>query len=244
MFFKKSGDLEESKTLGKGEVHVAHYIPMGVHLTPNVVKLRENGDLVATWRLHGIPFETASPEQIASAKRELVNFLHGMRGSEISEPCALWVHRVRRRFTDRLNGRFPSTFGQQLSDKYYDKLGEQSMLKNELYFTLLLRPTVTASGALKKMRTRNAEALNEFDAEVLERFASLTQQVEASMRKYGGERLGCTERNLASGESRTRSDMLGFYRFLHVLVNVLCRIQMALIVATMYSDYDNLRNLL
>lgn len=108
MFFKKSGDLEESKQLGKGEVHVAHYIPMGVHLSPNVIKLRENGDLCATWRLHGLPFETASPEQISSAKRELVNFLHGVRGSEISEPCALWVHRVRRRFTDRLKGRFPA----------------------------------------------------------------------------------------------------------------------------------------
>jgi len=214
MFFKKSGDLEESKALGKGEVHVAHYIPQGVHLTPNVIKLRENGDLCATWRLHGIPFETASPDQISSAKRELVNFLHGVRGSEISEPCSLWVHRVRRRFADRLKGRFPSSFGQQLNDKYYDKLGEQSMLKNELYFTLLLRPTVTASGALKKMRTRNADSLNEFDAEVLDRFSSLTQQVEASMRKYGGERLGCRDRKLASGETRTSSDMLGFYRFL------------------------------
>lgn len=214
MLFKKSGALEESIHLGKGEVHVAHYIPMGVHIAPDVVKLRDNGDVCATWRLHGIPFETASPGQIASAKRELVNFLHGMRGSEISEPCALWVHRVRRRFSDRLEGHFPSTFGQQLNDKYHDQLGEQSMLKNELYFTLLLRPTVTASGAIRKMRTRNADSLNAFDAEVLERFGSLTLQVEASMRKYGGERLGCHERTLPSGQTRTRSQMLSFYRFL------------------------------
>lgn len=214
MFFQKSGDLEESKSLGKGEVHVAHFIPMGVHLTPNVIKLRDNGDLCATWRLHGIPFETASPEQIASAKRELVNFLHGMRGSEISEPCSLWVHRVRRRVSDRLNGRFPSSFAQKLNDKYHDRLAEKFMLKNELYFTLILRPTVTASGALKKMRTRNAETLNEFDAEVLERFNALAQQVEASMRKYGGERLTCSERKLIGGETRTRSEMLSFYRFL------------------------------
>ena len=214
MFFKKSGALEESLHLGKGGVHVAHYIPMGVHIAPDVVKLRDNGDVCATWRLHGIPFETASPAQIASAKRELVNFLHGMRGSEISEPCALWVHRARRRFSDRLEGHFPSTFGQQLNDKYYEHLGEQSMLKNELYFTLLLRPTITASGAIRKMRTRSADSLNAFDAEVLERFASLTLQVEASMRKYGGERLGCHERTLPSGQTRTRSQMLSFYRFL------------------------------
>lgn len=214
MFFKKSGDLEESKALGKGEVHVAHYIPMGVHIAPDVIKLRENGDVCATWRLHGIPFETASPAQIASAKRELVNFLHGMRGSEISEPCSLWVHRVRRRFTDQLKGRFPSSFGQRLNDKYHDKLSDEFMLKNELYFTLLLRPTETASGALKKMRTRSAESVNEFDAEVLDRFRGLTQQVEASLRKYGGERLGCRERKLVSGETSTQSDMLGFYRYL------------------------------
>ena len=214
MLFKKSGALEESKALSKGEVHVGRYIPMGVHLAPDVVKLRENGDLCATWRLHGIPFETASPEQIASAKRELVNFLHGVRGSETSEPCALWVHRVRRRFTDRLKGRFPSSFAQKLNDKYYDRLAEQSMLKNELYFTLLLRPTATASGAIKKMRTRNAESLNEFDAEVLDRFNALAHQVEASMRKYGGERLTCHEHTLPTGEKRTRSDMLSFYRYL------------------------------
>lgn len=214
MFFKKSGDLNESKALGKGEVHVSHYIPMGVHLAPDVVKLRENGDVCATWRLHGIPFETASPTQIASAKRELVNFLHGIRGSEISEPCAIWVHRVRRKFSDRLKGRFPSAFAQKLNDKYYDRLAEQMMLKNELYFTLVLRPTMSASGVMKKMRTRNENNLNEFDADVLERFSALTTSVEASMRKYGGERLTCHTRTLASGETRQQSDMLSFYRFL------------------------------
>lgn len=214
MFFKKSGALEESKKLGQGEVHVANYIPQAVHVTPDVVKLRENGDLCATWRLHGIPFETASPEQISSAKRELVNFLHGVRGSEISEPSALWVHRVRRRFADRLQGRFPSSFAEKLNAKYYDKLAEQSMLKNELYFTLLLRPTATAGGALKKMRTRSAASLNAFDTEVLDRFTSMTQQVESSMRKYGGERLTCKDRAMASGETRASSDMLAFYRFL------------------------------
>jgi len=214
MFFKKSGALEETANMVKGEVHVGKYIPFGVHIAPDVVKLRENGDVCATWRLHGIPFETASPDQISSAKRELVNFLHGLRGSEISEPCALWVHRVRRRFSDRLKGRFSSPFAQALNEKYYDSLAQQSMLKNELYFTLLLRPSVNASGALKKMRVRNAETMNAFDSEVLERFAGLCQQVESSMRKYGGERLGCKERTLTNGETRTRSDQLSFYKYL------------------------------
>lgn len=214
MFFKKSGDLKESMAIAKGEVHVAKYIPFGVHLTPNVIKMRENGDVCATWRLHGLPFETASPEQISSAKRELVNFLHGIRGSELSEPAALWIHRVRRRFSDRLKGNFPSVFAQELNEKYYDSLAQQSMLKNELYFTIILRPSVSASGAVKKMRVRNAETLNEFDTEVLERFGSLCQQVDASLRKYGGERLTSSERKLANGQTVMRSEMLTFYKFL------------------------------
>jgi hypothetical protein len=44
MFFKKSGALEETASMAKGEVHVGKYIPFGVHIAPDVVKLRENGD--------------------------------------------------------------------------------------------------------------------------------------------------------------------------------------------------------
>lgn len=214
MFGKKNGDLAEAKAMASAEVHVGKYIPYGVHLAPDVVKLRENGDVCATWRLHGIPFETASPEQIASAKRELVNFLHGVRGSETSEPCAIWVHRVRRRFGDRLKGRFPSPFAQALNERYFDSLATANMLKNELYFTLILRPSAHASGAVKKMRVRNLESLNAFDADVMERFSALCQQVEVTMRKYGGERLTCKERTLVGGQASIRSEMLSFYKYL------------------------------
>lgn len=214
MFFKKSGDLAQSKTLSAGEVHVSDFIPFAVHIAPNIIKLRESGDVLATWRLHGVTFETASPDQISSAKRELVNFLHGLRGAETGEPCALWVHRVRRAHKDVLHGRFPSQFAQDLSNKYYASLGQQSMLKNELYFTLLLRPSVNANGAAKKMRVRNAANLNEFDAEVCEKLNSLTRSVDASLAKYGGERLTCTERLSKSGEKIVSSEMLSFYKYL------------------------------
>lgn len=214
MFFKKSGDLAEAKSLSKGEVHVGNFIPYAVHLAPNIIKLRSSGDVLATWRLHGVTFETASLDQISAAKRELVNFLHGVRGSETSEPCALWVHRVRRKHQDVLHGRFPSNFAQGLSEKYYQKLGEQSMLKNELYFTLLLRPSVTASGTAKKMRTRSANALNEFDADLMDRFSTLAGSVDASLGKYGGERLTCTERTGAGGQKIVSSEMLSFYKYL------------------------------
>lgn len=215
MFFKKkTGDLGEALDAAHGQIHVARYIPFSVHTTPEVVKLTSNGDLCATWRLHGIPFETASVEQVSAAKRQLVNFLHSIRGTDQAEPTALWVHRVRRGVTDELKGNFPSTFAKNLNAKYYERLGGQSLLLNELYITLVLRPSVGASGAVRRMRAKSVEAMAEFDQATHERFEILCQQVSGSLAKYGSERLGCFERTATSGAKITSSSMLSFYKYL------------------------------
>jgi type IV secretion system protein VirB4 len=214
MFRNKTADMMESRVIASKQLHVARYIPYAVHVAPDIIRLRENGDLCATWRLHGIPFETASPEQIGAAKRQLVNFLHAIRGTDQAEPTALWIHRVRRKVSDGLKGNFSNPFAEALNDKYNVVLAQQNMLKNELYFTLLLRPTATATGAIKKLRTRSATSLNEFGRETEERFAVLCQQVSTSLSKYGGERLGCYERTSNTGNKLICSEALSFYKYL------------------------------
>jgi type IV secretion system protein VirB4 len=196
------------------QVAVSNYIPFGVHTTPQTIKLRANGDLCATWRLHGIPFETASPAQIGDAKRQLVNFLHSIRGTDQSEPTALWVHRVRRKYLDVLKARFPSEFARSLDERYNALLAQHEMLRNELYFTLVLRPTLPATGAVRKLRARSIDEMSEFERDTHERFAVLCSQVSASLQKYGVERLGCSERKALNGESIVTSHMLSFYKFL------------------------------
>jgi type IV secretion system protein VirB4 len=214
LFKKKTGDLKEALDAARGQVPVSRYIPYAVHTTPGIIKLRDNGDLCATWRLHGFTFETASVQEIASAKNQLVNFLHAVRGTDQAEPTALWVHRVRRKVSDQLPGYFPSAFAKQLDTKYWDSLASQSMLQNELYFTLLLRPTKGASGAVRKMRTKTAESMLQFDSEVHERFEILCQQVTASVSKYGGERLTTYEKTSATGNVLTLSPNLTFFKYL------------------------------
>ncbi len=211
---KKNGDLKTAMQASKQQVAASRYIPMSVHIAPGVVKLRENGDLCATWRLHGIPFETASFEQITAAKRQLVNFLHSIRGTDQAEPTALWVHRVRRKIRDHLSGEFPSKFARELDAKYWAQIGQRTLLQNELYFTVILRPTVGASGAIRRLRTRTAAAMMEFDRATLERFNSICSQVSSSVGKYGGERLSTVERQTATGNVLTLSPMLSFYKYL------------------------------
>lgn len=206
--------LQDALKEAGSHVPASDYIPFAVHVTPAIVKLRENGDLCATWRLHGVPFETASPQEIGDAKEQLVNFLHAIRGTDMAEPTALWIHRVRRNSDEKLDRPFPSAFASEVDKQYWEGLKSQQIIRNELYFTLLLRPSQGASGATKRARTSSVEGLLEFQAETIERFEVLCGQVDASVAKYGGERLRCYQRRSATGNEITYSAQLSFYSYL------------------------------
>ena len=211
---KKTPDLRAEKDAAMSDIPASTYIPFAIHLAPGVVKLRQNGDLCATWRLHGITFETASDDQIKAAKNQLVNFLHSIRASDQAEPTALWVHRVRRGLTDRLEGNYPSKFARDFTLRYADNLDKTPFAANELYFTVIMRPSEGATKQFKRSRVTNATSIVEFDAGTLERFAVLCGQVSQSMRNYGAERLACFERTTPTGNVLTISPMLTFYKFL------------------------------
>jgi len=210
----KTTDLQAEKTAAARDVPAANYIPFSVHIAPGVVKLRQNGDLCATWRLHGITFETALDGEIKAAKDQLVNFLHAIRASDQSEPTALWVHRVRRALTDRLPGAYPSPFASAFVEKYWDHLDKTPFVANELYFTLILRPSQGATKQFKRSRVSSMNSIVDFDQGTLERFNVLCEQVSQSLRRYGAQRLTCFERTTPTGNTLMISPMLTFYKFL------------------------------
>ena len=59
------------KQIATAEVPAAEYIPAGVHVTPHVIKLRSNGEYLSIWRLEGMTFETADPEDLHLKKEQL-----------------------------------------------------------------------------------------------------------------------------------------------------------------------------
>jgi type IV secretion system protein VirB4 len=211
---QKTSDLKAEKAAAALDVPAANYIPFSVHIAPGVVKLRQNGDLCATWRLHGITFETASDDQINAAKDQLVNFLHAIRATDQSEPTALWVHRVRRALTDRLPGDYPSEFASAFVAKYWDHLDKTPFVANELYFTLIMRPSQGATKQFRRARISDKTSIVEFDQGTLDRFNVLCEQVSQSLRRYGAQRLSCFERITPTGNTLMISPMLTFYKFL------------------------------
>jgi type IV secretion system protein VirB4 len=214
MFRKKTGKLEVEKDASKADVAAADYIPFSVHVDPGIVKLRQNGDLCATWKLHGITFETASDDVIQAAKEQLVNFYHSIRASDQSEPVAIWAHRIRRKATDRLEGNYPSKFATQFTEKYWNRLEQTPFVQNELFLTIIIRPSQGASKQFKRDRLADAKSIGDFDQGTMERFNVLCEQVSGSMRRYGGTRLTCFERTSPTGNKLIISPMLTFFKFL------------------------------
>ena len=210
----ETATLEDAIRRRNTDIGAERHIPFAHHVTPSIIKLRNNGDLCCTWRLTGIPFQTAGVEQIATAKRQLVSFIHSVRGTELAEPTALWFHRSRRKATDRLYGKFPNAFAKNLDTKFWNKVAGSVMLRNEHHFTLVVRPTRTASGLFNRFKSRKPEDRMQAEKELITRFEALCTQVDAGMQKYGGQRLACEERTTSTGNQHVVSPTLSFFAWL------------------------------
>ena len=102
------------KTTRNAQISAQDYIPFGAHVAPGVISLRGSGDLVATWRLAGLSFETRDEPDILAGKAGLVNLMRGLNGG----PFALWTHKIRRQVHERLDGRPDVAFAAGLDAAY------------------------------------------------------------------------------------------------------------------------------
>lgn len=180
---KTQADLHK---IAANEVPVADHVPFGVHVAPNVIKLRNTGDYIATWQLEGAFFETASAEDLNTRTQHLNSFLCAMGGGQF----ALWSHRVRREIKDQLTGNFSNRFCADLNDRYFASLAKERMMVTELYLTLVYRPSASkALGLLKRMRTPTVEEMLARDRACLDKMKDVGKQVQTSLHKYRPERL-------------------------------------------------------
>lgn len=174
----------------------------------------QTGDLACTWELAGTPFETAEPEAIAAVKGSLINFYHAVRASDQAEPTALWVHRVRDKARNfELQAEFPSEFARRVNAEYWRGLQDRNLKDTSLYFTLILRPTATATGFARRLTARSLAGAMRVREEAAQRFETLQSQVDASLAKFGGRRLSRFSRETAAGRQEC-SEPASFYRFL------------------------------
>jgi type IV secretion system protein VirB4 len=181
----------ELRKLAAGEVPLADYVPFGAQVSPSVIKLRHSNDYIAIWKLEGISFETSDFDELNAHKEGLNNFLRTLGGGSF----ALWSHKLRRAVSERLEGSFTNAFCAQLDERYHASFEGYRMMATELYLTLVYRASPSkVEGLFKRMATRTAAQIAEQQRAALDVMDDMAKQVEASLAKYGPQRLSTFDR--------------------------------------------------
>jgi len=162
------------------ERSTAPFIPFSSHVADDTIILK-SGDLMRSWRLEGISFETADEDDIVSRKEQLNTLLRSIS----SDHVALCSHTVKRRKSDRLIASFTSEFSREFDERYAESFAEYRMMGTDLYLTLIYRPTPSGAARLfRKAGRRNPVEIRADRQAAIGRLDQLAQQVEVSMRPY------------------------------------------------------------
>ena len=113
----------------KRQLSFSHYIQLSSVIADNIV-CGKGGELVASWKLRGLAFETADDIDVETAT-DAVNTLY--RALAQTEKLAVQVHRIRRPMTDELTASDEPGFARDLSLAYNRRVGHEHLMATELY---------------------------------------------------------------------------------------------------------------
>jgi len=173
------------EALARRESFAAARIPYLAHVRPHLVKTAF-GDYVQAFRLSGASFECADDDTL-NTWHERLNVLW----RNIASPqVAVWTHVIRRR--EVIESSAPaSDFAGALEHRYRAKLAEQTLMVNELYLSLVYRPTTgVATGLVSRILQHTQADASAWElADAIEACGKLRDTVEASLRRYDPEPL-------------------------------------------------------
>lgn len=174
---RKRGDLE------KKEGRVGDHLPFLTHADDRTVALK-GGMLMQVILLDGFPFETAETDELNYRLAVRDTMLRSAGNARIS----LYHHIVRRRSTADLSASFDDPFSRWLDQRWRRRIGEKRLYVNDLFLTLVYRPSIGKVGVLDRLgdRTRRAgrdsDAARERDIRALD---AVRESLCASLKPYG-----------------------------------------------------------
>jgi len=171
------------KDLAKKEGRVGDHLPMIAHADDRTVILK-GGMLMQVVLLDGFPFETAETDEL--------NYRLAVRDTMLRGACnariALYHHIVRRRTAVELAGAFEDPFSRWLDQRWRRRIGEKSLYVNDLFLTLVYRPSLGKVGILDRVTdrarrsSRDGGAARERDIRTLD---AVREGLIASLKPYG-----------------------------------------------------------
>ncbi|RYE81227.1 MAG: VirB4 family type IV secretion/conjugal transfer ATPase, partial [Oxalobacteraceae bacterium] len=188
----------------QSENPLARFVPFSSLVSPHDVITR-GGDYLRVWRLGGVAFECADDQQIAERHEAFCSLLRNLAGGQ----WAVWTHRIHRTVSDALDDPVEPGFARDLSQAYQARLGQHRLMSNELYLTVLYRPTASRVARALRSNRRTREELAAAQAEALRVMEERSALVGRVLRGFGPELLGARQQN-----GRTYSEVAEFLGYL------------------------------
>ena len=163
--------------------------PAGSHLpyarhVDNITLETRDGLLMQTIRLDGLMFETADTDEL--------NYRAALRDAMLqaigNSRFALYHHVVRRRAEVALDARFPDAFSARLDQRWRERLATKRMYVNDLFLTLVRRPSQGQVGILDRLRALASAGAIDRDARLAAEKRTLDAASEALLASLGSYR--------------------------------------------------------
>jgi type IV secretion system protein VirB4 len=178
LFFKR---YRANKLLSrqKVELEAQANIPWAYHVTQNMIKT-DSGEFLAVIKCGGASFSTADQEDIDAWHQQLNSLIRNIT----DERLALWTHLVRRQKVSYPEGRIDQPFASSLKEQHKESISEKPMRLNEMYLTVLFRPTPSkAIRWFSKLET-NKEVIRAAEEQAQEKLKETLDVLLSGLRRY------------------------------------------------------------
>lgn len=145
--------LTSDRRVAAREAPAGAHLPYARHLDAHTLETRD-GLLIQTIKLGGLLFETADSEELNYRSELRDAMLRAIGNSRF----AIYHHLVRRRADAAMMARFPDQFSERLDERWRERLSHRQLYVNELFLTLVRRPTQGRMGFADKLKGLFASA--------------------------------------------------------------------------------------
>jgi len=173
----------------QAENPLTRFVPFSSLVSP-VDVITRGGDYLRVWRLEGVAFECADETTIAERHEAQCSLLRNLAGGQF----AVWGHRLHRAVVDDLALPGNPGFARDLAQAYGGLLRNEPMMSNELYLTLVYRPTASAVGRAFQSTRRTRQDIANAQAEALRVMDEKTALVQRVLRAFDPVLLGSVSR--------------------------------------------------
>ena len=174
----------------QAENPLTRFVPFSSLVSPHDVITR-GGDYLRVWRLDGVPFECADEHTIAERHEAKCSLLRNLAGGQF----AIWEHRLHRAIDDELSVPRDPGFARDMAQAYGGLLRDQRMMSNELYLTLIYRPTTSSFGRAMQSTRRTREDIAKAQADAMRVMDEKSALIERVLRGFDPALLGTITRN-------------------------------------------------